>query len=161
VTVSNVHPYLLQREQWIAQPMQGVFAFFGDARNLEAITPPWLGFQILSPEPIAMARGSLIEYQIRWHRFPIRWVTEIRSWDPPTSFTDVQLRGPYRLWEHTHRFQAVDGGTRMRDVVRYALSFGFLGRMAHGWVVKADLERIFDYRERKVAELLGNAWTHA
>jgi ligand-binding SRPBCC domain-containing protein len=161
VTVSNVTPYVLQREQWFPQPMQDVFAFFADARNLEAITPPWLEFQILSPEPIVVAPGTVIEYQLRWHQFPIRWVTEIRRWDPPTSFMDVQLRGPYRLWEHTHRFQAVDGGTRMFDVVRYALPFGFLGRMAHTWVVKADLEGIFDYRARKVSELLGNASSHA
>ena len=108
-----------------------------------------------------MAPGTLIEYQLRWHRFPIRWVTEIRIWDPPTSFMDVQLRGPYRLWEHTHRFQEVDGCTRMCGVVRYALPFGFLGRMAHAWVVKADLKGIFDYRASKVSELLGNACTHA
>lgn len=141
--------------------MEDVFAFFADARNLEAITPPWLGFQILSPKPIAMAPGTLIEYQLRWRRFPIRWVTEIRIWDPPTSFMDGQLRGPYRLWEHTHRFQAVDGGTCMRDVVRYALPLRFIGRMAHACVVKADLEGIFDYRARKVSALLGNAGTHA
>jgi hypothetical protein len=161
VTGSNVLPYILQREQWIPQPMEDVFAFFADAMNLEAITPPWLGFQILSPEPIAIKPGTLIDYQLRWHRFPIRWVTEIRIWDPPTSFMHVQLRGPYRYWEHSHRFQAVDGGTRMLDVVRYALPFGCLGRMAHASVVKADLEGIFDYRARRVSELLGNARTHA
>ncbi len=154
-------PYVLQREQWIPQPMQDVFAFFADARNLEAITPPLLGFHILSPEPLVMARGTLIEYQLRWHCLPMRWVTEIRCWDPPIGFMDVQLRGPYLLWEHTHRFQAVDGGIRMCDVVRYALPFGFLGRMAHAWIVKADLERIFDYRARKVSALVGNACTHA
>jgi ligand-binding SRPBCC domain-containing protein len=159
--VSSMVPYFLQREQWIPLPMEEVFAFFADAKNLEAITPPWLGFQILSPEPIAMALGTLIEYQIRWHHFPMRWVTEIRSWDPPTSFMDVQLHGPYRLWEHTHRFQAVDGGTLISDVVRYALPVGLLGRMAHACVVKADLEGIFDYRAKKVAALLGNTCNHA
>ena len=159
--VSNVLPYVLQREQWIPLPIEVVFAFFADARNLEAITPPWLGFQILSPEPIAMAPGTLIEYQLRWHRFPIHWVTEIRSWDPPSSFMDVQLRGPYRLWEHIHRFQAVDGGTRMFDVVRYALPFGFLGRIAHTWFVKADLQGIFNFRAKKISTLLGNAISHA
>jgi ligand-binding SRPBCC domain-containing protein len=156
-----VLPYSLQREQWIPRPMQDVFDFFADARNLEVITPPWLRFQIVSPEPIAMAPGTLIEYQLRWHRFPIRWVTEIRSWEPPTSFMDVQLHGPYRLWEHTHRFEVVEGGTRMSDVVRYALPFGFLGRMAHACMVNADLKGIFDYRARKVSELLGNVSTHA
>lgn len=141
--------------------MEDVFAFFADARNLEAITPLWLGFQILTLEPIAMAQGTLIEYRLCWHCLPMRWVTEMRSWNPPIGFMDVQLRGPYRLWEHTHRFQAVDGGTRMCDVVRYALPFGFLGRIAHAWVVKDDLEGIFDYRARKVSALLGNACTHA
>ncbi len=149
--------YSLQREQFIRKPIQEVFAFFADAKNLETITPPWLGFQILSPEPIAMAPGTRIEYRIRWHWFPMRWITEIRSWDPPVGFMDVQLRGPYRLWEHTHTFQAVEGGTQMRDVVRYALRFGLLGRMAHGWFVKADLERIFDYRASKVSALLGHS----
>jgi ligand-binding SRPBCC domain-containing protein len=152
-----VRIYSLQREQFIRKPIQEVFAFFADAKNLETITPPWLGFQILSPEPIAMAPGTRIEYRIRWHWFPMRWITEIRSWDPPVGFMDVQLRGPYRLWEHTHTFQAVEGGTQMRDVVRYALRFGLLGRMAHGWFVKADLERIFDYRASKVSALLGHS----
>jgi ligand-binding SRPBCC domain-containing protein len=155
-----VLPYVLRCEQWIPQPMPDVFAFFADARNLEAITPPWLGFQILSPAPISMAPGTLIEYRLRWHWLPMRWVTEIHSWDPPIGFVDVQLRGPYRLWEHSHRFQAVDGGTRMCDMVRYALPFGLVGRLAHAWVVKADLEEIFDYRARKVSELLGNACNH-
>jgi ligand-binding SRPBCC domain-containing protein len=136
---------------------EDVFAFFADARNLETITPPWLGFQILSPGPIVMAPGALIEYQLRWHRLPMRWVTEIRRWDPPIGFMDVQLRGPYRVWEHTHRFQAIAGGTRMWDLVRYALPFGLLGRMAHACVVRADLEGIFDYRASRVSALLGNS----
>ena len=96
-----------------------------------------------------MRPGARIEYRLRWHGFPLRWVTEIRTWDPPTGFVDVQFRGPYRLWHHTHRFQAVDGGTLMRDMVRYVLPFGLLGRLAHAWVVKADLEAIFDYRAQQ------------
>jgi ligand-binding SRPBCC domain-containing protein len=159
--LATVRSFILRREQCIPKPIEEAFAFFADSKNLEAITPPWLGFQILSPEPIAMAPGTLIEYRLRWHRLPMRWVTEIRSWDPPTSFRDVQLRGPYRLWEHSHRFQSVDGGTRISDVVLYALPFGLLGRMAHAWVVKADLEGIFDYRAKKVSALLGNACNHA
>ena len=151
-------PYLLQREQWIPRPIEDVFAFFADARNLEAITPPWLGFQILSPEPIAMRSGARILYQLRWHGFPVRWVTEIQTWNPPTEFIDVQARGPYRLWHHTHRFQPVDGGTLMRDVVRYALPLGPLGRLAHAWLVKSDLKAIFDYRAAKVSEIL-EAWS--
>jgi ligand-binding SRPBCC domain-containing protein len=150
-----VESFRLQREQWIPRSIEEVFAFFADAKNLEAITPSWLGFRILLPEPIAMRAGAHIVYRLCWHRFPMRWVTEIRSWDPPTGFIDVQLRGPYRHWHHTHSFQPVDGGTLMRDVVQYALPFGCLGWLAHAWVVKADLNAIFDYRATTVSELLG------
>lgn len=147
--------YVLQREQVLARPIDEVFAFFANAANLEAITPPWLGFRILTSGPIAMRAGTLIEYRLRWRIVPLRWLTEIRCWEPPSGFVDVQLRGPYRLWEHTHSFDEVEGGTRVRDVVRYALPLGPLGRMAHACFVGADLGRIFDYRARRVAELLG------
>ena len=87
--------FVLEREQWIPRPLDDVFAFFSDAKNLEAITPSWLGFRILTPEPIVMRPGAKIVYMLRWHGFPVRWVTEIRNWDPPTGFVDVQLKGPY------------------------------------------------------------------
>jgi ligand-binding SRPBCC domain-containing protein len=146
---------VLQREQWIPRPLDDVFAFFSDAKNLGAITPPWLGFRILIPEPIVMRSGAKIVYMLRWHGFPVRWVTEITRWDPPTGFDDVQLKGPYSLWHHNHSFQPIDGGTLICDTVRYALPFGLLGRLAHACVVKAELDAIFDYRARKVSELLG------
>ena len=146
--------FLLQREQWIPRPIEAVFSLFASARNLEAITPPWLGFRILSPEPIMMHVGARIVYRVRWHRLPLRWVTEIRTWEPPNRFVDFQLQGPYRLWHHTHTFEAVNGGTLMRDLVRYALPLGLLGRLAHAWWVEADLKAIFDYRASKVPELL-------
>jgi ligand-binding SRPBCC domain-containing protein len=132
-----------------------VFAFFADASNLETITPPFLRFRIRTPGPIVMGPGTLIEYSLRWHRLPIRWRTEIREWRPPTEFVDVQLKGPYRLWEHTHRFAESEGGTRMHDEVRYSLPAGPLGDVAHRLFVRADLERIFDHRAAKVSELLG------
>jgi ligand-binding SRPBCC domain-containing protein len=147
--------FLLQREQWIPRPIQEVFAYFAAAHNLEALTPPWLGFRILSPMPIVMRAGTRIQYRIRWHGWPVRWLTEIRRWDPLSSFVDVQLQGPYRLWHHTHSFASVKGGTLMRAVVHYALPFGFLGQMMHGWLVQVDLQAIFDYRARKVEELWG------
>ena len=153
--------YILKREQWFPQPIEEVFAFFADAGNLELITPSWLGFRILTPGSIEMRVGALIEYQISVHRIPMRWMTEIRSWDPPHGFVDVQLRGPYRHWEHTHTFQPSDGGTLMRDVVNYALPFGILGQLAQAWFVKGDLERIFNYRATKVSEHLRKAWKHA
>lgn len=153
--------YLLQREQWISRPIELVFSYFADANNLEAITPPWLHFQIKTPGPITMGAGTQIEYYLRWRAVPVHWLTEIRDWNPPFRFIDVQLRGPYRHWEHEHIFQAGDDGTIMRDVVRYSLPFGPLGQLAHHCFVKADLERIFDYRARQVTSLMGNACSHA
>ncbi len=148
-------PYSLRREQWFPRPVEEVFAFFADAHNLEAITPPWLRFHVLTPGPIEMRPGALIRYRLRWHGVPLRWLTEVRSWRPPAELVDVQLQGPYRLWHHTHTFEPAGGGTRMLDVVRYALPLGPLGRLAHAWVVKRDLEAIFDYRAAKVSEALG------
>ncbi len=146
--------FLLEREQWIPRRIEEVFAFFADAKNLETITPPWLRFRILSPEPIAMQAGTLIVYRLRWHWLPLRWLTEITEWEPPWRFVDVQRRGPYALWHHTHEFEPHAGGTRMRDRVRYALPLGLLGALMHRLIVRRDLQAIFDYRARKVAEVL-------
>ncbi len=154
VRAAPVRWHLLRREQRIPRPVEEVFAFFADAGNLEAITPAWLDFRIVSPLPIWMRAGTRIVYRIRWHGLPLRWVTEIRRWEPPHVFTDVQICGPYRLWHHTHRFEPAEGGTRMRDVVRYALPFGPLGEAAHACGVRRDLNAIFDYRARTVADLL-------
>ena len=142
----------LRREQWIARPPDEVFAFFADAANLEAITPPWLHFRILSATPKVLHAGEEIVYRLRWHRLSLRWVTEIAAWEPPVRFVDVQRRGPYALWQHTHGFEPRDGGTAVRDLVRYALPLGPLGRVAHRLIVRRDLDAIFDYRARKVRE---------
>lgn len=154
------HVYTLERTQVIPLSIDKVFAFFADATNLEAITPDWLHFEILTSGALAMKPGTLIEYKLRWRRLPVRWLTAITTWSPPSRFVDVQLRGPYRLWEHEHTFEGISDGTLMRDVVRYALPGGFLGRLAHFCFVRGDLERIFDFRARKVAELLGFGFTH-
>lgn len=146
--------YTLTREQMLPQSIDRVFEFFADAGNLEAITPPWLRFHILTPQPILMAPGALIEYQMRWRRLPIRWLTRIESWEPPRRFCDVQLRGPYRLWEHEHTFEPCAGGTLMRDVVRYALPFGVLGRLAHRVIVRTDLDAVFAFRAVRVATMV-------
>jgi ligand-binding SRPBCC domain-containing protein len=147
--------FVLQRQQWIPRPLHDVFRFFSNAKNLGAITPSWLGFRILIPEPIVMRSGAKIVYMLSWHGFPVRWVSEISQWDPPIGFVDVQLEGPYSLWHHTHSFRPVDGGTLIGDTVCYALRFGLLGRLAHACVVKAELNTIFDYRAKRVSELLG------
>jgi ligand-binding SRPBCC domain-containing protein len=143
--------HLLTREQRLPAPPEEVFPFFGDALNLEAITPPWLGFRVVTPEPIEMAAGTLIEYRMKLHALPLRWRTTIAVWDPPRRFVDVQLSGPYTMWHHTHDFESLAvGGTLIRDTVRYALPFGPLGDFAHHLLVRRDLERIFDYRRDAV-----------
>ncbi len=147
--------YVLRREQRIPRPIDEVFAFFAEARNLEALTPAWLGFRIVSVNPLPIQAGTLIRYQLRWHGIPLRWLTEIQSWTPPTGFVDVQLKGPYRLWYHTHSFEPLNGGTLMRDEVRYALPFGPLGRLVHVLMVRANVEAIFDFRAARVSEIFG------
>jgi ligand-binding SRPBCC domain-containing protein len=145
----------LERVQLVPRPRSDVFAFFGDARNLEAITPDFLHFHIITPGPIAMARGTRIDYRLRLFGVPFGWTTLIDSFDPPQRFVDVQIRGPYRLWRHTHQFVATADGTLVTDTVEYALPFGLLGELAHAVFVHRSVERIFDHRRRRIAELLG------
>ena len=149
--------HTLRREQWIRRPQEEVFAFFSDARNLEAITPPWLGFRILTPDPIRIAAGAKLRYRLSLHGMPVSWTTEIRRWEPPFRFIDVQLSGPYRLWHHTHRFEAHEGGTRMTDVVRYRLPFGMIGRAVHALKTRRDVEKFFDFRFKRIGELFAAA----
>ena len=106
----SVTEYTLSKEQWLPRPLDEVFPFFSEARNLEELTPPWLKFEVLTPAPIVMRPGALIDYRIKIHGLPIRWRTEIVEWDPPHRFIDVQLNGPYKLWHHTHTFTERDGG---------------------------------------------------
>jgi len=151
-----VRVYTLEREQILPVPPAAAFEFFSDAFNLESITPPWLNFKVLTPGPIEMQPGALIEYRLRLHAIPLRWLTRVEAWEPGREFADVQVRGPYRLWHHTHSFEAHRDGTTMRDVVRYALPLGALGRLARALVVRRDLERIFDFRRDAVAALLAS-----
>jgi ligand-binding SRPBCC domain-containing protein len=152
-----VATFLLQREQWLPRPVEEVFAFFADAGSLEAITPPWLHFHILTPRPIALRARTLIQYRLRWRGLALRWLTEIAEWEPSRRFVDRQLRGPYTLWHHSHEFEPYQGGTRMRDEVRYALPLGPVGRLMHRLFVRRDLDAIFDYRAKKVGEMFGEA----
>jgi ligand-binding SRPBCC domain-containing protein len=148
--------YVLEREQRLPGEPGEVFPFFADAANLEAITPPFLGFRVVTPAPIEMRVGTLIEYRLTLHRLAVSWLTRIEEWVPGARFVDVQLHGPYRLWHHTHEFApAREGGTLMRDVVRYALPFGPLGDIAHRAFVKRDLDVIFDFRAEEVGRRLG------
>lgn len=141
--------FTLHDELWLPRPCDEIFPFFADARNLEKITPPWLKFQVLTPAPIEMRPGTLIDYRIRIHGFPIGWRTEITAWEPPHRFIDVQLSGPYSLWYHTHTFEARDGGTLCRDDVRYRPHGGALVN----WLfVRRDVERIFEFRQQRLKE---------
>lgn len=146
--------YVLEREQVVPRDCGEVFAFFAEARNLEAITPPWLRFRVTTPGEVALRRGALIEYRLRLHGVPIRWRTEIAAWEPERRFVDVQVAGPYALWEHIHTFEPHEDGTLVRDRVRYALPLGPLGRLAHAVLVRRDLARIFDFRRDAVARRL-------
>ena len=145
--------HTLRSEQFVARPLEEVFRFFSDAGNLQRITPAYLDFQILTPRPIEIRPGTLLDYRLKWHGFPIRWRTRILEWNPPHSFVDLQLKGPYRLWRHTHTFHAGNGGTRMVDTVDYALPLGLLGELAHTLKVRKDVEGIFEYRRQSIARI--------
>lgn len=150
----DISTYRLIREQTIDRPLDEVFAFFADARNLETLTPPWLRFEILTPGDIDMQVGTIIQYALRVHGLPIHWTTAITVWKPPFEFVDVQLRGPYVLWHHRHTFKEIGHSTRMIDEVNYRLPLGWIGRAMHSLMVRRDLKAIFDYREQTVKRLL-------
>jgi len=138
-------------------PRERVFAFFAEATNLERLTPPELHFQILTPQPISMQEGTLINYKLRLFGVPLRWQARIAHWQPPIGFVDEQLRGPYRLWRHTHQFHDCGEATIIEDVVRYRLPFGLFGNIFHP-LVRLQLKRIFRFRKSAVRScLLGEA----
>ena len=142
--------YRLTARMTVDLPRDEVFRFFADANQLERITPPWLNFKILTPRPIEMKAGLLLDYRIRLHGIPIKWRTEISAWDPPFRFVDQQLKGPYKRWHHEHTFEEVDGKTVVVDNVHYIPRGGGL---IHRWMVKPDLEKIFHFRHDRLTEI--------
>ncbi len=144
---------MLTREQFLDRPPTEVFPFFADARNLEAITPPLLGFQVVTEGRIEMRPGTLIQYRLKLRGLSLDWLTRIDEWEPGVRFVDSQLAGPYRLWHHTHAFEQRGTGTLMRDIVRYALPAWPLGELAAP-LVRRELAAIFDFRRDAVAHQL-------
>jgi len=142
--------HVLRSEVWIPHPRTEVFEFFSRAENLEALTPPWLHFSILSPTPIEMKTGTRIRYRLRLRGIPLRWESEITAWEPPHRFVDEQRRGPYDRWIHEHEFEEYEEGTTIRDTVQYSVVGGlFVDRV----LVAPDLRRIFEFRRQKISEI--------
>jgi len=147
-----VRIYELEASLWLPRPREEVFAFFADAFNLQDITPAFLDFRIDTPPPIRMELGTLIDYRLKIRRIPVRWRTRITRWEPPSLFVDQQLRGPYRLWMHEHRFEVEGAGTRVLDRVRYAVPGG---ELVHRLLVRREVEAIFAHRTAALGRRFG------
>ena len=153
--------HILERELTLALPRDEAFAFFADAGNLERITPPELNFHIITPQPIDIRQGTLIDYKLRMRGIPMSWRTEISVWEPPFRFVDQQLRGPYTQWIHTHTFTEVSPDeTLIHDEVRYRLPLEPVGDIIH-FLIRKELDHIFDFRQKAVAEILGKKLAEA
>lgn len=149
--------WTLEQTQVVPRPRSEVFAFFADAHNLQRLTPAFLGFEILTPSPIEMREGTLIDYKLRLFHLPLRWRTRIERFEPERRFVDVQLAGPYRSWRHLHEFEDHPAGCLMRDRVQYELPLGPFGTLARALFVRRSLARIFAYRRQAIAELFPSA----
>lgn len=142
----------IKREVIVPRSLDDAFSFFADASNLEELTPPWVNFKIITPTPIDMKPGAVIDYCIRVRGLPLKWRTVIDTWDPPHRFVDRQTLGPYKWWHHEHRFEAIDGSrTRVIDEVAYAARLGFI---TEPLMVNRDVAKIFDYRTEQLRQIM-------
>ena len=139
------------------RPLREVFALFERPENLALITPPVMKFVRYTPRPINKKAGTVVDYSVRVFGVRMHWTMMITDYEPPFRFVDVQLRGPYTFWHHTHTFDESSNGTTIIDEVRYVLPFGLLGRLVHALFVRRKIQRIFDYRVKVVEETLGPA----
>lgn len=144
----------ISQEQFVPRPREEVFDFFSDASNLEKLTPPFLNFEIVE-SPAGLAEGVLIRYRLGIHGLPIDWTTRIEEWIKDERFVDLQIEGPYKLWHHTHEFEDVEGGTLIRDTVRYKVPFGPLGEIIRRAMVAPDTKKIFNYRREEIERRFG------
>jgi ligand-binding SRPBCC domain-containing protein len=140
-------------------PVERVFPFFAEANNLERITPPELRFRIISDTPVHIKHGTLIHYQLSLYGISFRWISHIAKWEPGRSFVDEQVTGPYRLWHHTHEFEPIPRGTRIRDTVNYAIPFSPFSELGFP-IVRWQLRKIFSFRQRHVITLFGLSENH-
>ncbi len=147
--------YKIEQKQTILTNRSEVFEFFSDAFNLELLTPKFLNFRILTPPPINIKEGTIIQYKISLFGVPMKWKTEIEKFEPENLFVDNQVKGPYSLWHHTHIFEETENGTLMTDIVNYRLPFGILGRIAHTIFVRRTLKKIFAHRQQEISQLFG------
>lgn len=148
--------FTLRKEILVQRPLGDVYEFFSRPENLTLITPPWLGLRILTPSPVPMKEGTLIDYTIRLMGLPVHWQSRIREYRPPRRFVDEQVKGPYGFWRHTHSFAGTERGTRITDEVQYGMPFGLLGRVVQKVAVHRQLEAIFSYRAKVITRIFGN-----
>ena len=153
IVPSEMKQYLFSSELWLASRQTEIFPFFAEAKNLGCITPPWLHFEILTPGYIDMGVGTLIDYRISLHGIPVQWMTKITAWEPPFRFVDEQIKGPYRLWIHEHRFEKSGAGTICYDRVQYSIIGGWI---VNRLFVERDVRQIFAFRATKLNELFGS-----
>ena len=149
--------FLLERSVVVEKSLEEVYAFFSDPANLQELTPPWIDFRIMGSSTLDVEVGTTIDYKLKVRGLPIRWRSLISEWDPPRSFVDEQLKGPYKMWHHTHTFEEVEGGVKVGDRVRYAVPGGWLfERLVERLFVGPDVRKIFDYRMKRLAEVFGS-----
>ena len=142
--------FYFTQQQWLPRSIDEVFGFFSDAHNLERLTPSWLKFKVLTPDPIELKTGTLIDYQLRIRGIPLQWQSEITAWKPPYYFVDEQRRGPYKLWIHEHQFEESAGGVSATDRVEYAV---LGGAIINRLFISRDIERIFQFRKEMLEKI--------
>ena len=142
--------FKLQYSQTVNASLEEVFVFFSNPENLSVLTPEKLNFKILTPTPIVMKEGQIIDYTIKLLGFNVRWRTIISEYNGKNKFVDQQLKGPYSMWHHTHEFKELNGSINMIDTISYVMPFGILGQIVNKFWVKRDLDNIFKYRQKAI-----------